>query len=116
MFLVMYLLNLRKIFRRGGQPDLVIVHGDTSTSTASALAAFYMQIPVAHVEAGLRTYNIYSPWPEEMNRQLTSRIAAYHFAPHSQARENLIKENIDEKRYLLQGILLLTHSSLLKRK
>ena len=63
------------------KPDVVLVHGDTTTSTAAALAAFYQQIPVGHVEAGLRTHNIYSPWPEEMNRQITSRIAAYNFAP-----------------------------------
>ena len=63
------------------RPDVVLVHGDTTTSTATALAAFYQQIPVGHVEAGLRTHNIYSPWPEEMNRQLTGRIATYHFAP-----------------------------------
>lgn len=71
------------------KPDLVLVHGDTTTSTASALAAFYQQIPVGHVEAGLRTYNIYSPWPEEMNRQLTGRIATYNFAPTPLSQKNL---------------------------
>ena len=75
------------------QPDVVLVHGDTTTSTAAALAAFYQQIPVGHVEAGLRTYNIYSPWPEEMNRQLTGRIATYNFAPTSLSERNLKEEN-----------------------
>ena len=74
------------------QPDIVLVHGDTTTSTAAALAAFYQQIPVGHVEAGLRTYNIYSPWPEEMNRQLTSRIATYNFAPTALSEQNLKEE------------------------
>ena len=74
------------------KPDVVLVHGDTTTSTAAALAAFYQQIPVGHVEAGLRTYNIYSPWPEEMNRQLTGRIATYNFAPTSLSERNLKEE------------------------
>ena len=74
-------------------PDVVLVHGDTTTSTASALAAFYLQIPVGHVEAGLRTHNIYSPWPEEMNRQLTGRIATYNFAPTPLSEQNLKAEN-----------------------
>ena len=74
------------------QPDIVLVHGDTTTSTAAALAAFYQQIPVGHVEAGLRTYNMYSPWPEEMNRQLTSRIATYNFAPTTLSEQNLKEE------------------------
>lgn len=85
------------------EPDLVIVHGDTSTSTASALAAFYQQIPVGHVEAGLRTYDMYSPWPEEINRQITTRLATYHFAPTNWAKENLIKENIKEKQITVTG-------------
>ena len=75
------------------RPDVVLVHGDTTTSTAAALAAFYQQIPVGHVEAGLRTHNIYSPWPEEMNRQLTGRIATYNFAPTSLSEKNLKEEN-----------------------
>lgn len=75
------------------KPDVVLVHGDTTTSTAAALAAFYQQIPVGHVEAGLRTYNIYSPWPEEMNRQITGRIATYNFAPTSLSKKNLKEEN-----------------------
>lgn len=76
------------------QPDVVLVHGDTTTSTAAALAAFYKQIPVGHVEAGLRTHDIYSPWPEEMNRQVTSRIAAYNFAPTALSKENLLAEGV----------------------
>ena len=87
------LLGMRNILKEAN-PDLVLVHGDTTTSTAAALAAFYQQIPVGHVEAGLRTHNIYSPWPEEMNRQLTGRIATYHFAPTALSRNNLLKENI----------------------
>ena len=75
------------------QPDIVLVHGDTTTSMAAALAAFYQQIPVGHVEAGLRTHNIYSPWPEEMNRQITGRIAEYNFAPTPLSCQNLMEEN-----------------------
>ena len=75
------------------QPDVVLVHGDTTTSTAAAIAAFYQQIPVGHVEAGLRTHNIYSPWPEEMNRQITSRIATYNFSPTPLSEKNLLEEN-----------------------
>lgn len=74
------------------KPDVVLVHGDTTTSTAAALAAFYQQIPVGHVEAGLRTHNIYSPWPEEMNRQITGRIATYNFSPTPLSRQNLEEE------------------------
>lgn len=74
------------------KPDVVLVHGDTTTSTAAAIAAFYQQIPVGHIEAGLRTHNIYSPWPEEMNRQITSRIASYNFAPTPLSEQNLIEE------------------------
>lgn len=85
------------------KPDVVLVHGDTTTSTAAALAAFYQQIPVGHVEAGLRTHNIYSPWPEEMNRQITGRIAEYDFAPTPLSRENLIKENVDEAKIRVTG-------------
>ncbi len=85
------------------KPDIVLVHGDTSTSTAAALAAFYQQIPVGHVEAGLRTHNIYSPWPEEMNRQITSRIATYHFAPTKLSRQNLIDEGVKEDDIFITG-------------
>ena len=85
------------------KPDVVLVHGDTSTSTAAALAAFYQRIPVGHVEAGLRTHNIYSPWPEEMNRQLTGRIATYDFAPTQLSRQNLLDENVPEERIIVTG-------------
>ncbi len=85
------------------QPDLVLVHGDTTTSTASALAAFYRQIPVGHVEAGLRTHNIYSPWPEEINRQITGRIATWHFSPTALSRNNLLQEGVDEKQIRITG-------------
>lgn len=96
------LVGMRDVLREV-QPDVVLVHGDTTTSTAAALAAFYQQIPVGHVEAGLRTHNIYSPWPEEMNRQLTGRIATYHFAPTPLAKSNLIKENVAEDRIIVTG-------------
>jgi UDP-N-acetylglucosamine 2-epimerase (non-hydrolysing) len=85
------------------QPDLVFVHGDTTTSTASALAAFYQQIPVAHIEAGLRTHNIYSPWPEEMNRQITGRLATYHFTPTLLSKQNLLAEGIEESKIIITG-------------
>ena len=85
------------------KPDVVLVHGDTTTSTAAALAAFYKQIPVGHVEAGLRTHNIYSPWPEEMNRQITGRIATYNFAPTPLSKENLLKENVSADKITVTG-------------
>ena len=84
-------------------PDVVLVHGDTTTSTASALAAFYQQIPVGHVEAGLRTHNIYSPWPEEMNRQITGRIATYNFAPTPLSRQNLLNEGVNDSKITVTG-------------
>lgn len=84
-------------------PDVVLVHGDTTTSMAAALAAFYKQIPVGHVEAGLRTRNIYSPWPEEVNRQLTGRIAMYHFAPTQLSEKNLLSENVDKETITVTG-------------
>ncbi|MCR5535751.1 MAG: UDP-N-acetylglucosamine 2-epimerase (non-hydrolyzing) [Bacteroidaceae bacterium] len=96
------LLGMRDVLKEA-QPDIVLVHGDTTTSTAAALAAFYQQIPVGHVEAGLRTYNIYSPWPEEMNRQLTSRIATYNFAPTLLSCQNLLQEHIDDKTITVTG-------------
>lgn len=96
------LLGMRDILKEV-QPDIVLVHGDTTTSTAAALAAFYQQIPVGHVEAGLRTHNIYSPWPEEMNRQITSRISAYNFAPTPLSRQNLVTEGINETSIAVTG-------------
>ena len=96
------LLGMRDVFLQV-KPDVVLVHGDTTTSTAAALAAFYQQIPVGHVEAGLRTNNIYSPWPEEMNRQITSRIATYNFAPTPLSKANLLKENVKEESILVTG-------------
>ena len=96
------LLGMRDILKEV-QPDIVLVHGDTTTSTAAALAAFYQQIPVGHVEAGLRTQNIYSPWPEEMNRQLTGRIATYHFAPTPLSKQNLLAENVKPEQIAVTG-------------
>lgn len=90
------LIGMRDVLKEC-RPDIVLVHGDTTTSTAAALAAFYQQIPIGHIEAGLRTHNIYSPWPEEMNRQITGRIANYHFAPTSVSEKNLMKENVQGK-------------------
>lgn len=84
-------------------PDIVLVHGDTSTSTAAALAAFYAQVPVGHVEAGLRTGDIYSPWPEEMNRRLTGRLATHHFSPTEKSRQNLVVENVDQNNIIVTG-------------
>jgi UDP-N-acetylglucosamine 2-epimerase (non-hydrolysing) len=84
-------------------PDIVLVHGDTTTTMAASLAAFYLEVPVGHVEAGLRTYNMNSPFPEEINRQITSRIASYHFAPTEKARENLLAEQIQSSRIIVTG-------------
>ena len=96
------LTGMRDVLKEA-QPDVVLVHGDTTTSTAAALAAFYMQIPVGHVEAGLRTHNIYSPWPEEMNRQITGRIAAYNFAPTPLSKANLLREAVAEESITVTG-------------
>lgn len=93
------LTGLRNVFKEC-RPDVVLVHGDTTTSTAGALAAFYAQIPVGHVEAGLRTHNIFSPWPEEMNRQITGRIATYHFSPTPLSEQNLLEENTHGNIYV----------------
>ena len=96
------LIGMRDILQEV-KPDVVLVHGDTTTSTAAALAAFYQQIPVGHVEAGLRTRNIYSPWPEEMNRQLTGRIATYNFAPTPLSRQNLLDESVADDKITVTG-------------
>ncbi len=96
------LTGMRDVLKEA-QPDVVLVHGDTTTSTAAALATFYQQIPVGHVEAGLRTHNIYSPWPEEMNRQITGRIATYDFAPTPLSKENLLAEGIKEEAIIVTG-------------
>lgn len=96
------LMGMRDVLKES-RPDLVLVHGDTTTSTASALAAFYQQIPVGHIEAGLRTHNIYSPWPEEMNRLLTGRIATYHYAPTLLSRQNLLQENVADEKITVTG-------------
>lgn len=96
------LLGMRDVLKEV-QPDVVLVHGDTTTSTAAALAAFYQQIPVGHVEAGLRTHNIYSPWPEEMNRQITGRITTHHFAPTPLAKQNLLNENVKPDQIIVTG-------------
>ena len=96
------LQGMKKVLRKS-RPNMVLVHGDTTTSAATALAAFYLKIPVGHVEAGLRTYDIYSPFPEEFNRQLTSRIAKYHFAPTEKAKEKLLLEGIKESQMIVTG-------------
>lgn len=96
------LTGMRDVLAKA-RPNIVLVHGDTTTSTAAALAAFYQQIPVGHVEAGLRTHNIYSPWPEEMNRQLTGRIASYHFAPTPLSKQNLLQENVVDEKIIVTG-------------
>lgn len=96
------LVGMRDVLKEA-QPDVVLVHGDTTTSTAAALAAFYQQIPVGHVEAGLRTHNIYSPWPEEMNRLITGRIATYNFSPTQLSRQNLLKENVSDSSIIVTG-------------
>lgn len=96
------LTGMRDILKEA-KPDIVLVHGDTTTSTAAALAAFYQQIPVGHVEAGLRTHNIYSPWPEEMNRQITGRIATYNFAPTLLSKSNLLREAVKPDSIIVTG-------------
>lgn len=96
------LLGMRDVLNKI-HPDIVLVHGDTTTSTATALAAFYQQIPVGHIEAGLRTHNIYSPWPEEMNRLITGRIATYHFSPTPLSRQNLLNEGVKEESITVTG-------------
>jgi UDP-N-acetylglucosamine 2-epimerase (non-hydrolysing) len=96
------LLGMRDVLKKE-KPDVVLIPGDTSTSTVAALAAFYQQIPIGHVEAGLRTHNIYSPWPEEMNRQITGRLATYHFAPTPLSKQNLLNEGVKEEHIYVTG-------------
>ena len=96
------LIGMRDILKEA-LPDIVLVHGDTTTSMASALAAFYQQIPVGHIEAGLRTHDIYSPWPEEMNRQITGRVAKYNFAPTFLSERNLLAENVKKESIVITG-------------
>ena len=96
------LLGMRDVLKEV-RPDVVLVHGDTTTSVASALAAFYQKIPVGHIEAGLRTRDIYSPWPEEMNRQITGRIATYDFAPTALSKANLLAEGVPEEKITVTG-------------
>lgn len=96
------LLGLRDLYKNY-KPDLVFVHGDTTTTFGASLASYYQQIPIAHIEAGLRTHNIYSPFPEEINRQLTSKIATYHFAPTEISKNNLLREGIDENKIIVAG-------------
>jgi len=96
------ILGIRDILKKE-KPDIVLVHGDTTTSTISALASFYEKINVGHIEAGLRTYNMYSPWPEEINRQLTSRIAKYHFSPTNISKNNLLNEGINKENIFITG-------------
>ena len=96
------MVGMRDILKETA-PDMVLVHGDTTTSMAAALAAFYQQIPVGHVEAGLRTHNIYSPWPEEINRQITGRIATYNFSPTALSRKNQLEENTAEEKIYVTG-------------
>lgn len=96
------ILGMRDVLKEA-QPDVVLVHGDTTTSMAAALAAFYQQIPVGHVEAGLRTRNIYSPWPEEMNRQMTGRLTTFNLSPTPLSRQNLLDEGVDEEKIIVTG-------------
>jgi len=96
------LIGMKKILSKN-RPDLVLVHGDTTTTMATSIAAFYMKIPIGHVEAGLRTHNIYSPFPEEFNRQLTTRLAKFHFAPTEKARTNLHNEQVPDKNIYVTG-------------
>jgi UDP-N-acetylglucosamine 2-epimerase (non-hydrolysing) len=114
------LLNLKDILS-DFKPDIVLVHGDTTTTFAASLAAFYQKISVGHIEAGLRTYNIYSPYPEEANRQMTSTLTSLHFAPTIRAKENLLKEGVDKRKIFVTGnsvidALLLTNEKILSNK
>lgn len=109
------LVGMRDVLKES-RPDIVLVHGDTTTSMAAALAAFYQQIPVGHVEAGLRTNNIYSPWPEEMNRQMTGRIATFDFAPTQLSRQNLLREGVADDKITVTGNTVIDALHLVTRR
>lgn len=109
------LLGIREVLRDSSY-DIVLVHGDTTTSMATALAAFYKKVPVGHIEAGLRTNDKYSPWPEEINRQITARLATYHFAPTKVSKENLLKENISNDRIIVTGNTVIDSLNWISRK
>ncbi len=109
------LLGMRDVLRTSN-PDFVLVHGDTTTSMAASLASFYEKIPVAHVEAGLRTKNIYSPWPEEINRQMTGRIASIHFAPTEGAKKNLIDEGVSAEKIVITGNTVIDALHIMKKR
>lgn len=109
------LIGMRDILKKE-RPHVVLVHGDTTTSMAASLAAFYQQIPVGHVEAGLRTHNIYSPWPEEMNRQITGRIATYHFAPTALSKQNLLSEGVHNNQIVITGNTVIDALRMVVRK
>ncbi len=109
------LIDIKPILKQF-RPDIILVHGDTTTTFAVSLAAYYEQIPIGHVEAGLRTGNIYSPWPEEANRKLTSTLANYHFAPTEESKQNLIKENINQKSIIITGNTVIDSLLLIKNK
>ena len=109
------LIKLRPILEEF-EPDIVLVHGDTSTTFAASLAAYYQQIPIGHIEAGLRTWNIYSPWPEEANRKLTGAIARYHFAPTLGSKENLLKEGVDANNITVTGNTVIDSLILVRTK
>ncbi|MDD5457669.1 MAG: UDP-N-acetylglucosamine 2-epimerase (non-hydrolyzing) [Candidatus Margulisbacteria bacterium] len=109
------LLEMKKVLQHF-KPDLVLVHGDTTTTLATTLAAFYQKIAVGHVEAGLRTYNLFSPWPEEVNRQISDRICTYHFAPTEQNLNNLAKENIPLNNILVTGNTVIDALQLITKK
>lgn len=109
------LLGMRDVLKEA-KPDIVLVHGDTATTFAATLAAFYAQIPVGHVEAGLRTYDLLSPWPEEANRQLTGRLARWHFAPTERNRNDLLSEGIDDDRIVVTGNTVIDALQMVTRK
>jgi len=109
------LLKLKKVLLKS-KPSIVLVHGDTTTTLSASLAAFYLQIPIGHIEAGLRTYDLASPFPEEANRQLTSRLSSFHFAPTQESYENLLKENIDKSKLFITGNTVIDTLMMVKDK